>query len=73
MYIVYGKPGCTFCTRALALLKASNLESTYIDVSQDQDAYKKLVDSGFRTVPQIYLGDAHIGGFDKLQEHIKSA
>lgn len=68
MYIVYGKPGCSYCKRALDLLNQSNLTSVYIDVSLEQNSRKleEFKEMGLRTVPQVYFNDQHIGGYEDL-------
>ena len=68
MYIVYGKPGCSYCKRALDLLNQSNLASVYIDVSLEENSRKleEFKEMGLRTVPQVYLNDHHIGGYEDL-------
>lgn len=67
MIKVYGRPECSFCDRAKALLESKDVAYEYIDVTQDTDARQLLVDAGFRSVPQIYNDTQHIpGGFQGL-------
>ena len=70
MYIVYGKPNCTYCDQAKRLLKIKEEQFAYVDVSQDAEAMQKMRDMGARTVPQIFFGDEHIGGFTELKENL---
>ena len=71
---VYGKPNCPFCDKAKALLELKGLEYAYIDVSTNAGAREMLVESGFRSVPQVYKADEHgediehIGGYDTLSK-----
>ena len=65
---VYGKPQCTYCDKAKALLNSKGIEYTYIDLMEDAEAMAFIRSTGARTVPQIYSGDTLIGGFDNLVE-----
>ncbi|MGE4370004.1 MAG: glutaredoxin 3 [Burkholderiaceae bacterium] len=59
---------CPYCVRAEMLLKqrgVSGIEKIRIDLDPAQrDAMMQR--TGRRTVPQIYIGDTHVGGFDDL-------
>jgi glutaredoxin 3 len=49
------------------LLKSKNIPFEEIDVSKDQALRQEIVRrSGRRTVPQIFIGDRHVGGFEEL-------
>lgn len=64
---IYTTPYCPFCVRAKKLLTKKNVPYEEIDVSSDDEARMKLAEqTGMRTVPQIYIGDAHVGGSDEL-------
>ena len=66
---VYSTPNCPFCVRAKALLKSKNLSFQEIDVSDDIDSLQKMIRlSGLRTVPQIFINNQSIGGFDELSQ-----
>ncbi len=59
---------CPFCVRAKALLKAKGVAFEEIDVSSDHEKRDWLVKAtGRRTVPQIFIGDEAIGGFDEMR------
>ena len=67
--VMYGTRFCPFCVAARRLLRAKGI--TFEDVSLDgnsQQRAKVMADSGRRTVPQIWIGERHIGGFTDLQE-----
>ena len=54
---------------AKRLLDSKNV--AYKEVSVDSDSamlQKMMADSGQRTVPQIWIGDTHVGGYDRLAE-----
>lgn len=59
---------CPFCRRAEMLLKSRGAEEIEkIRVDLDPVQREEMVRStGRRTVPQIYLGEVHVGGFDEL-------
>jgi glutaredoxin 3 len=59
---------CPYCVRAEMLLKAKGVdEITKILVDSIPDGFKAMIElTGRRTVPQIFIGDRHIGGFDDL-------
>ncbi len=64
---VYSTRNCPFCVRAKALLTSKNMEYTEIRVDTDEERLHEMVErSGNRTVPQIFINDVSIGGFDEL-------
>ena len=65
---IYTKEHCTFCARAKALLTHKNVKYKEIHVDQDPKALETMVSraKGRRTVPQIFIGDKAIGGYDDL-------
>lgn len=64
---IYTTPICPYCARAKALLTRKGVEFEEVDVYMDAAARKEMMEkSGRRTVPQIFIGDRHIGGCDDL-------
>jgi thioredoxin reductase (NADPH) len=64
---IYTKDYCGFCAQAKALLQAKGVTFTEIDVTEDIAREAQMIDrSGRRTVPQIFIDGAHVGGFDDL-------
>ena len=65
---MYSTAVCPFCLRAEMLLKAKGItEIEKIRVDLDPHQREEMVQrTGRRTVPQIYIGDAHVGGFEEL-------
>ena len=65
---MYGTDICPFCQRAEMLLKSrgvTEIEKFRIDL--DPARRSEMVEkTGRRTVPQIYIGEVHVGGFDDL-------
>jgi glutaredoxin 3 len=66
--LMYSTGYCPFCTRAEALLKqrgVTEIEKIRIDEDAAQRALM-MERTGRRTVPQIFIGNTHVGGFDDL-------
>ena len=59
---------CPYCVRAEMLLKSTGVDITdKIFVDNTPGGFQRLAElTGRRTVPQIFIGDRHIGGFDDL-------
>ncbi len=59
---------CPFCIRAKQLLKAKGVESIEeVRIDTDPAAREHMMQTtGRRTVPQIYIGATHVGGYDDL-------
>jgi glutaredoxin 3 len=66
---VYSASWCPYCQRAKELLHERGLAFTEIDVDADPKLRGEMIArSGRRTVPQIFIGDRHVGGCDDLYE-----
>jgi glutaredoxin 3 len=66
--VMYSSGVCPYCTMAERLLTARGvdvIEKIRIDLDPQQRA-EMMAKTGRRTVPQIYIGDTHVGGFDDL-------
>ena len=65
---IYTTRICPYCVRAKQLLKKKNAAYEEIDVSDDEDLRAEMtrLAGGVRTVPQIFIGETHVGGFDEL-------
>ena len=66
MYKVFGTKICLYCDKAENLLKTKDLPFEKIYIDEDDDAKDYIVKQGFKTVPQIWLDDNWIGGYDDL-------
>ena len=65
--VMYTKSWCSYCDQAKRLLAAKGQTWTEIDVEASAAARDEMVErSGRRTVPQIWIGERHVGGFDDL-------
>jgi glutaredoxin 3 len=65
---IYTTRFCPFCNAAKALLKRKGVTYSEIDVSRDFDRRQEMIRraNGSMTVPQIFIGAAHVGGSDEL-------
>jgi glutaredoxin 3 len=65
---MYSTGFCPYCQRAEALLKARGVvEIEKVRVDLEPARLDEMVDrTGRRTVPQIFVGETHVGGFDDL-------
>ncbi|MDE2134162.1 MAG: glutaredoxin 3 [Alphaproteobacteria bacterium] len=65
---IYTTPICPYCVRAKSLFARKGVAVEEIDIFTDADARKDMQakTNGARTVPQIFIGDRHIGGCDEL-------
>lgn len=66
---IYTRPMCPFCVRALALLGKKGAKVTEISAAFDEKLRKEMIErsQGERSYPQIFIGEAHVGGFDDLE------
>ena len=65
---IYTTPYCPYCQAAKRLLSSKRVEFTEFDVSGDLEARSKMTERahGRFTVPQIFVGSDHVGGYDDL-------
>ncbi|MBA4208545.1 MAG: glutaredoxin 3 [Parvibaculum sp.] len=65
---IYTTMLCPYCFRAKSLLEKKGVSFTEIDVGMNSDKRKEMMSraNGRHTVPQIFIGDAHVGGCDDL-------
>ena len=66
--VMYSTAVCPYCQRAEALLKARGVDAIEkIRIDLDPARRDEMINrTGRRTVPQIFIGDTHVGGFDDL-------
>ncbi len=65
---IYTTPFCGYCMAAKRLLAAKGVAFAEIDVADDAVRRAEMTQrsQGGRTVPQIFVGDTHVGGFDEM-------
>ena len=66
---IYTKDYCPYCTKAKNLLQRKGVKDiTEIDITHSEAIQQEMISksSGKKTVPQIFIGDTHVGGCDDL-------
>lgn len=65
---IYTTPTCGFCHAAKRLLRNKGVEFTEIDIRAHPERRPEMINraGGRMTVPQVFVGDTHVGGFDDL-------
>lgn len=65
---IYTTPFCGYCMAAKRLLTTKGVAFAEIDVAADPSRRAEMVQraKGGRTVPQIFVGETHVGGFDDM-------
>ena len=67
--ILYSSPFCGYCTAAKRLLKNKGADFFEINVLFNTEQREQMIKlSGRRTVPQIFIGGQHVGGYAELSE-----
>ena len=77
--VIFGREGCPYCVRAKELAEKLNTERDdfkfrYIDIQKEgisKADLEKTVGKPVETVPQIFLDQAHIGGYTEFEAHAK--
>ena len=65
--VMYATAWCPYCARARELLESKHADLEIIDVDRDPELRQQMMArSGRHTVPQIFVGDVHVGGCDDL-------
>ena len=64
---MYANSWCPYCAAARALLGSKGVQVTEIDIEALPERREEMIArSGRRTVPQIFIGPTHVGGYDDL-------
>ena len=67
--VMYTTNWCPYCERARRLLRSKGANFEEIDVESAAEKRAEMISrSGRRTVPQIFIGDQHVGGSDDLAD-----
>ena len=66
---VYMGPMCNFCDAAKRLLKRNNIPYNEINVALDESKREEMIkkSNGKRTIPQIFIENYHVGGYEELR------
>jgi len=67
--VIYTGPICNYCSAAKHLLSKKKIRYEEIDVGNDPEKRDEMLkkSNGMRTVPQIFIGEKHIGGYVELK------
>lgn len=66
---IYATSWCPYCERARRLLRDKHVDFEEIDIEERPGAREEMTArSGRQTVPQVFIGDRHVGGSDELLE-----
>jgi len=71
---IFGRPGCGYCSRAKQLCEIKEYDFNYIDIWAEgisQADLQKTIGKPVTTVPQIFHGQDHIGGFTEFEAFTK--
>ncbi len=71
--IVWSNVGCSYCEQAKNLLKAKDIEFEERNIAHGTWTVQQLQEAvpGARTVPQIFIDEKYIGGYQELQAHLE--
>ncbi len=66
--IIYSKDYCPYCVKAKSLITRKGKAFREIDITHDEVLQQEMISKsgGRKTVPQIFIGDMHVGGCDDL-------
>ena len=68
--IIYSTRICPYCVRAKNFFNKKEIDYIEIMIDQNPSLIKEMIEkSGRQSVPQIFIDDYHVGGFDDLIEH----
>ena len=67
--IIYTGPICNFCSAAKHLLSKKKISYEEIDIGNDDKKREEMLkkSNGAKTVPQIFIGEKHVGGYVELK------
>ncbi len=67
--VVYSTNICPYCVRAKSLLQREGIEYEVLNIEQDFSLMEQMMEkSQRRSVPQIFINDYHVGGYDDMAE-----
>ena len=66
--VIYGDEYCAYCAAARMLFTRKGIPFEDVVVSKDPVRFDEMLakSGGRRTIPQVFIGDVHVGGFDNL-------
>jgi len=73
MYTIYTQNSCGYCHLAKNLMNDNGIAFIEVSLEHDQEARIMLKEMKCRTVPQIFDGELHIGGYTELVDYLNQA
>lgn len=71
MLKIYTKDHCKYCKLLTKLLDSHNKPYETVNVSEDNESLDMLKERGFKTVPQVFIGNLHIGDYTFVRDNIE--
>ncbi|MDF0752271.1 GrxA family glutaredoxin [Marinobacter sp. 71-i] len=71
---IYGRNSCGFCMRARQLCEIKDIPYRYVDMTEEgisKADLEKTIGKPVHTVPQIFVGQEHVGGFDHFSHFVQ--
>lgn len=66
---IYTKPTCPFCVGAKRLLESKDQRWSEVDIAAQPERREEMIRrAGRHTVPQVWIDDRHVGGYDELAQ-----
>ena len=67
--VIYTGPMCNYCSAAKHLLNKKKVNYTEFDIGTDSSKMQEMQERtrGARTVPQIFIGETYVGGYNELK------
>ena len=67
--VIYTGPMCNYCSAAKHLLNKKKVDYIEIDIGIDSSKIQEMQEKtkGAKTIPQIFIGDAYVGGYTELK------
>jgi glutaredoxin 3 len=67
--VIYTGPMCNYCSAAKHLLNKKKVTYTEFDIGTDSSKMQEMQErtKGARTIPQIFIGETYVGGYDELK------
>ena len=67
--VIYTGPLCNFCSAAKHLLNKKKINYEEIDIGYDEKKREEMLkkSNGAKTIPQIFIGEKHVGGYVELK------
>ena len=67
--VIYTGPMCNYCSAAKHLLNKKKVNYTEFDIAIDSSKMQEMQErtKGARTIPQIYIGETYVGGYNELK------